>query len=365
MRRVKAYKFKLKPSPAVKLETTLDRCRELYNAALEERKGAYEIAHQSVGYVHQANQLPEIKDLRPELAQVYSQVLQNVLKRIDAAFNGFFRRVAGGERPGLRFKSRDRYDSFTYPGSGFRVAGNRLYLSKIGRVKFFLSRPIEGQIKTCSVKREADGWYVIFTVEPNQCRYLPRTCERAGIDVGLENFATLSTGEEKENPRHLLQAEGKLSAAQRRLSKKKKDSYRRRQARILLARHHQKLRRKRTDTHHKVALELIRAFDVIAIERLKIKGLVHNHCLAKSISDAAWGAFLLILAAKAAEAGRVVVKVDPRGTSQRCLCGADSPKTLKERWHSCEVCGLSAAPGSLCCARCFAPGPHRAGNARG
>jgi putative transposase len=114
-----------------------------------------------------------------------------------------------------------------------------------------------------------------------------------------------------------------------------------------------------------VALELIRAFDLIVIEKLKIKGLVHNHCLAKSINDAAWGTFLLILAAKAAEAGRVVVKVDPRGTSQRCICGADSPKTLKERWHRCEVCGLSAAPGSLFRVRCFAPGTHRAGNASG
>src|ERR1051326_5065854 len=164
---MKSFKYKLRPSKAIeeKLATTLDLCRELYNAGLSERRNAYQSAGISITYLQQANQLPEIKQTRNDLAEVNAQVLQDVLRRLDKSFQAFFRRIKQGEKPGYpRFKSRDRFNSFTYPQAkgAFHLDGNKLHLSKIGSMRLRLSRPVEGKIKTCTLKREVDGWYVIF-----------------------------------------------------------------------------------------------------------------------------------------------------------------------------------------------------------
>jgi putative transposase len=343
---MKAYKYKLKINVKFQAscERTLNVCRELYNAALQERRDAWALSRAPINFHQQCAQLPEIKRLRAEVDGVYSQVLQNTLRRLSRTFDAFFRRVKAGETPGYpRFKSKDRFDSFCYPQSGFRLEGDKLYLSKIGSCRIRLSRPVAGTIKTCTIKREADGWYVIFAVEENQCRFIPKTGDHVGIDVGLENFATLSTGKALENPRHLKQAERRLKTAQRKVSRRKKHSQRRRKAVALLAKQHQKIRRQRTDFHHQTALQLIHEFDTIAVEDLNIKGLALNHRLAKHISDAAWNAFFLILTSKAAEAGRQVVKVAPQFTSQDCArCGQRVRKTLAVREHRCIACGFVA-----------------------
>ena len=320
-------------------------CRELYNAALQERRDAWAINRVSVNYATQCAQLVEIKEVRPDLNGVHSQVLQQTLRKLQRAFEGFFRRVKSGETPGYpRFKGRDRFDSFCYPQAGFRLDGDKLHLSKIGSCRVRLSRPVEGTIRTCTIKREADGWYVIFAVEENQCRFLPKTGDSVGVDVGLENFATLSTGEVIENPRHLRRAERRLKTAQRKVSRRtNKRSNRRRKAVTLLRKQHQKIVRQRQDFQHKTALRLIREFDSVAVEDLNIKGLVKNHHLARSISDVAWRAFFQILTSKAAEAGRQVVKVSPQFTSQDChACGARVRKTLAVREHRCIACGFVA-----------------------
>ena len=344
---MRAYKYKLRLNRTFQAncERTLNVCRELYNAALQERRDAWAINRVSVNYATQCAQLSEIKALRPELTDVHSQVLQQTLRKLQRAFENFFRRVKTGETPGYpRFKDRDRFDSFCYPQAGFRLDGDKLHLSKIGSCRVRLSRPVEGTIKTCTLKREADGWYVIFAVEENQCRFIPKTGDSVGLDVGLENFATLSTGEVIENPRHLKNAERRLKTAQRKVSRRpNKRSNRRRKAVTLLRKQHQKVRRQRTDFQHKTALRLIREFDAIAVEDLNIKGLVRNHHLAKAISDAAWQAFFLILTSKAAEAGRQVVKVEPQFTSQDCAhCGQRVRKTLAVREHRCLACGFVA-----------------------
>src|SRR5262249_10027593 len=156
------------------LAATLDLCRELYNAGLQERRDAYKLQKKSLNYYDQANQLSDIKALRDDMKGLHSQVLQDVLKRLDKAFQAFFRRVK--ENPTQagfpRFKGQSRYNSFTYPQSGFKLVGNKLTLSKIGSCRLRLSRPIEGKIKTCSIKRQVDGWFVIFTVEENQAKGL-------------------------------------------------------------------------------------------------------------------------------------------------------------------------------------------------
>jgi putative transposase len=346
MRIVKAYKYKLKPSAKLIaiFESWLALLCELYNASLQERRDAYRINRLSINYTAQANQLPEIKKDRPEFAGIHSQVIQNVLKRVEFAFDNFFRRVKEGQKPGFpRFRSRSRYDSFTYPQSGFSLKGKKLHLSKIGQIKVHLSRPIEGEIKTCTIKREADGWYVIFAVEEAKKEAVLAPKESVGVDVGIESFATLSDDEAApiENPQYFRRAESDLKKAQRRVSRRVKGSHRRKKAVRLLGKKHLKVRRQRRDFHFKEARKLVAQYQGIKVEDLNIQGMVKNHHLAKSISDAGWGQFIMIVVNKAEEASRTVIKVHPSYTSQDCSrCGHRNRITLRTRIYRCSRCNL-------------------------
>ena len=344
--KVKAFRFKIRqPSKAVvqRFGQTLSLCRELYNAGLQERRDAWKLNRVSLSYVEQANQLSEIKAVRDDLDTVHSQVLQDVLKRLDKTFKAFFGRVKKGEKAGFpRFKGASRFDSFCFPQSGFKLQGDKLTLSKIGSVRIRLSREITGKIKTCTIRREVDGWYVIFTAETEK-EILPKTNQSIGIDVGLENFATLSNGEQINNPRFLRESEKSLKKSQRAVSRKARSagSQSRKKAIVKLRKKHLKIKRQRADFLHKTANGLITRFDEIAVEDLKIRNMVKNHHLAKSIADASWGNFLQMLEYKAENAGKRVWKVNPNGTSQTCTCGETVKKTLAVRQHQCSKCGLS------------------------
>ncbi|HEX6800425.1 MAG TPA: transposase [Ktedonobacterales bacterium] len=345
----KTFKYQLHPTPEQEqaLETVLWRCRELYNAGLEERKLAWEKRSVSVTFAMQSAQLPAIKEVRPEYRDVNAQVLQDVLHRLDRAFQAFFRRVQAGEKPGYpRFRGRDRYDSFTYPQVGEHggavLDGSLLSLSKIGRIRVRLHRPLEGAPKTVTISREADGWYVCISCADVPTAPLPPTGQETGIDVGLKVFLVTAHGEHIPNPRHYRKAERQLANAQRRVSRRTKGSHRRRKAVALLRRKHQTIARQRRDFHHKTALALLRQYDIVYLEDLRVRNLVRNPQLAKSISDASWGAFCTILHAKAAWAGRQVIAVPPAYTSQDCSgCGERGfPKSLSVRTHVCPSCGL-------------------------
>ncbi len=349
----KTFQYKLKPT--LEQERALDRtlllCRHIYNAAIGERREAWRMRGVSVTYYQQKAELPGIKEAVPEYAEVNAQVLQDVVLRVDRAFEAFFRRVKAGakqgETPGYpRFHGRDRYHSFTYPQvgehGGATLDGGVLSLSKIGRIPIRLHRPIEGTPKTVTISREADGWYVSFSCADVPVQPLPATGRETGIDLGIEAFATLSNGTRIFSPGWYRQAERALKTAQRRVSRRKKGSNRRRKAITLLAKAHQKVKRQRRDFHHKTALQLVRTNDTIYHENLQPANMVKNHHLAKSISDAGWGAFLIILTHKAAWAGRRIIAVNPAYTSQHCSgCGVLVAKGLSVRWHSCPECGTS------------------------
>lgn len=338
----KTFKYRLYPTKnqAVILGEQLALCCELYNAALQERRDAWKMAHKSINFRSQSDQLPQVKADRLDVKGVYSQVLQDVLHRVDKTFQSFFRRVRRKETPGFpRFRSRAWYDSFTYPQLGFAVEGARLNLSKIGSIKLKLHRPIEGTVKTVTIKREAGKWYACFSVEVESVPLSPSS-KTIGIDVGLTHFATLSDGREIDNPRFYRTAQSALRIAQRKVARRKRGSRRRRKAVRLLQRAHIHAGNQRSNFHHQIARTLVNTYGVISVEDLNVKGLARG-MLAKSVSDAGWSAFIAKLAYKAENAGRVLIKVDPRGTSQTCICGASVPKTLGQRWHECLACGLS------------------------
>lgn len=385
----KTFKYRIYPTKETerKLFWTLTRCRELYNAALTERRDAYNFhvkqhpnyydgptckqltSELTVGYYEQQNALPEIKaELREEYQDIAAHVLQDVLQRLDKAFQNFFRRCKNGENPGYpRFQGRNRYDSFTYPdGAGWKftvteqgkkLAGT-LHLTKIGKAKVKLHRPVEGKIKTMTIKREVDEWYVTFSCEVDAPEKLHVSYEDVGIDLGVTHLATLSDGEMIEHPRYYRRAQKTLEKRQQALARKKPGSNRRDKARKLAAKAHRKIARQRRDFHHKAAKKLVERYQVIVFEDIQVvnltrkpkpkqdengkylpNGAAAKGGLNKSMLDAGWGTFVSICTVKAAWAGRTIIKVDPKFTSQVCSqCGQVKKKDLSERWHSCD-CG--------------------------
>jgi putative transposase len=361
----KTFKYKILPTPEQedKMAFVLRRCRELYNAGLQERRDAWQKCHKSITRAHQSAELPAIKDVRPEYHDVHSQVLQDVLTRLNRAFQAFFRRVEKGEQPGYpRFQGANRYASFTYKqfGNGATLDDGYLLLAKIGQIAVKWSRPLEGTVKTVTVTHEADGWYCCFSCRDVPVQPLPPTSQETGIDVGLKVFLITAAGDVVKNPRHYRQAERDLKKAQRRVSRRKKGSKRRKKAARVLAKKHQHVRRQRTDFHHQTALALLRQYDVIYLEDLQVSnlsrrpkvkpdgngGFENNGArrkagLNKSINDAGWAQFRTILEGKAVYAGRRVVAVPPAYTSQDCSgCGERIEKSLSVRTHVCTSCGL-------------------------
>lgn len=340
------FKYRLMPTKAqdVFLEGELREAASLYNAAKQERDDAWKTCHKSINYYDQANQL---KAMRADGCLTLSNFscCQDVLRRVDKTYKAFFARVKRGEKPGFpRYRSARRYDSITFPsyGDGCRLLDNgKLRVQGAGHIKVKLHRPVEGEIKTVTIKRDAGRWFVCFSVECEPLP-LPASNRATGIDVGLNSFAVLADGTEIQNPRHYRNAEARLRCAQRKVARRKnKRSNRRRKAVVLLQRAHVHVGNQRWDFQHKVSRSLVNEYGLIAVEDLNVKGLASG-MMAKSVHDAGWSMFVAMLAYKAEDAGRRLVRVDPRGTSQTCLCGQRVPKTLADRWHDCPACGLSA-----------------------
>jgi putative transposase len=340
---IRTYKFKLEPmkEQIEKIEWTLSMCRWLYNSMLEQRKFAYEKRGISLNYNKQANELPTLKKEIPEFKQIQSQVLQHVAKRLDLAFQSFFRRVKNGENPGYpRFQGMNRFDSFTYPQSGFKIEGKHLRLSKIGKVRIKLHRQVEGKIKNCTIKRKNGKYYACFSCE---IEAKPQsTGKQVGIDLGVKHLAITSDGEFFEHPKYLRKSERKIKYLQRMVSRRKKGSNRRKKAISLLSKAWEEIANRRKDTAHKVSRYLVNKYDLIIFENLKITNMVKNHNLSKSIYDASWRMLIQYTTYKAEYAGKTVELVDPHNTSQVCSeCGQVVKKTLKERTHHCS-CGYVA-----------------------
>ncbi|MEV0144401.1 MULTISPECIES: transposase [unclassified Nonomuraea] len=367
----RSVKFLLRPTSkqAAALTQCLENHRELYNAALEHRRTAYRKAGVTVGYGEQSAELKEIRKADPHGQGRWSAgSQQQTLRCLDRAFAAFFRRIKAGHKAGYpRFKGRGRFDTVQWPAlkngaawdSQPRDPVTRVYLLGIGHVRVHQHRRVSGTVKTISVKREGARWFVVLSCDEVPAEPLPATGVVAGIDLGVVSLATTSDGEHIDNRRHLAACADRLAAAQRDLARKQRGSRRRRKAVARVAALHAKVRRGRLDGAHKAALALVRAYDVIVHEDLRITGMTRSASgtvehpgrnvaqkagLNRSILDAGWGVFLTILADKAESAGRELIAVEPRNTSRTCSrcghCAKENRVTQAE--FRCQGCGHAA-----------------------
>ena len=326
-----------------------------------------------VTFYSQDAQLKEIRAHDPERYGRWAFGCERAsIRRLDEAFQGFFRRVRAGEKPGYpRFKGRGWWDSIEWPAEkgGARWDSvphpkiTRVFLTGIGHVRVHQHRAVKGRVKTITAKRENGRWYVMLSCEDVPAEPLNPAGSSAGIDMGVASFLTTSDGRHMPNLRHLTATADRLAAAQRDLARKKRGSSRRKKAAAKLAGLHGKIRRQRLDHAHKTALALVRDYDLIVHENLKItnmtarprprpdgsgghapNGAAAKAGLNKSIHDAGWGIFLRILSAKAESAGRHVIAVDPRHTSQRCAqCGHTAAgNRVTQAQFRCLACGHQA-----------------------
>ncbi len=368
----RSFTFLLRPTrhQEIALAACLEDHRQLYNAALEHRRIAYAKAGVSIRYGDQSAELKHIRGDDPGGQGRWSfSSQQATLRRLDKAFGAFFKRVREGRTPGFpRFKGRGRFDSVEWPkdGDGCRwdsqpehPTATYVRLLGVGHVRVHQHRPVRGWVKTISVKREGSRWFVVLSCDEVPAEPLPATGASVGIDLGVASLVTTSDGGQVANRRHLAATAGRLAAGQRDLARKKRGSKRRRKAVARVAALHAKVRRQRLDGAHKAALALVRAYDVIAHEDLRITNMTRSASgtverpgrnvaqksgLNRSILDAGWGVFLTILADKAESAGRELIAVNPAGTSRTCArcghCAKDNRVT--QAAFACTACGHAA-----------------------
>jgi putative transposase len=354
----KTFKYRIYPTGKQEreLNSRLESCRKLYNHFLGERKTLWENQGESTTLYTQINTLKELKVTYPNLTDVYCQALQNVAVRVDLAYKAFFRRIKSGDKKvGYpRFKSVGRYDSITYPlyGRGIKIKVDRTKVTGIGLIKTVFHRSIEGTPKTAIIKKSSTGkWYVSFSCEVEN-NILPISTLNIGIDVGLETFAYMSDDTKIESPRFFRKEENELAKSQRKLDKlsiKDKDNKvlnfndkSRLKAKKVVSRVHERIYFKRHNFTHQESRKIVNTYQIICIEDLNVNRMLHNHCLAKSISDASWTSFFNLLHAKAEDAGRIVKSINPAYTSQDCSqCGHREKKSLSTRQHICKCCGLN------------------------
>jgi putative transposase len=332
-----AYKFRIYPTKSQErlLKETLETCRHLYNDLLFSR------IQSRIGVWGLQASLPKMKAESKYLAAVHSQVLQGVNFKLDKAFQAFFAGIAGHPK----FRRKGTCKSFTYPQyGGFRIDGNRLKLSKLGRVRIRLHRPIQGTPKTCTIVKDIDQWYACISAEAPEINTSRASSGRwVGVDLGLTNIAILSDGASIPNPKFLANSLGKLKSLQRALTKKQSGSRNREKAKIRLEKAWRIVRRQRDDFAHKVSHRLTNENEFVVFEDLKIRSMVKTHSFASAIMDSTWGKLRKLTAYKAERRGGRVILVNPSGTSQKCSgCGVMNPKMkdLSRRVFECDACGL-------------------------
>jgi putative transposase len=334
---IKNYIYRLYPSKLIesKMSTHLDLCRRLYNSLLYLNKITYSLEESFLFY----------RDLQPIVKTergIFSQVKQNIARRIDSALHKYF----VGKKCGVgfpRFKAKNHYKSWSYAQHGFKFNDGYLTLSKIGRIKVKEHRKVGGKIKTCTIKKTSNKWFVVFSVEVLDNKIQRLDHKEVGLDLGCKDFITLSDGTKVANPKYLKQSMQKISILQSirdtTISIKKKNKLS-----IKISKLHNKVHNQREDFLHKLSRRLTKEYSHIYIEDLKVNQLIKNtkekKNLRKTILDSGWGSFIQKLTYKAEEAGSKLIKVNPYNTTKLCnQCGKIVEKSLSNREHNCS-CGF-------------------------
>ena len=351
---IRTYKYLLRPNKEqiLALDFLLWQSRSIYNAALEQRITSYQVMGKGIGYSAQWAYFRDLRRGNPEtFGKLNASSLQQLLRRLDKAFQAFFRRLKAGETPGFpRFKGRNRFKSIEYTyGDGCKLRQGEngrihFYIQNVGEVRMCFHRPIpqNSEITHAVIKQINTRWYVCLMVKlPEQIALHQAKDKQVGIDLGLKNLIALSNGTLINNPRWLEDNLLKLRCLQRHASRQTKNSHRQKQTFSRIASLHEQIANQRNDYLHKIANHLVREFDLVAIEDLSLSFMNHNRHLSRSSHDAGLGELRQFLEYKAEEAGVQVVAVNPRNTSQICSkCGRIVSKELSVRVHACPECGL-------------------------
>jgi putative transposase len=319
------YKFRIYPTKEQEqlLLKTLDKCRFVYNKMLESLS-----KQDKPNRMELQNSIPKLKEKHPELKEVYSKVLQYEVYRLFSNLRALAKLKKNGKKIGkLRFKSKGWFKTMCYNQSGFKIIKTNkrldlLHLSKIGDIPIKIHREVKGKIKQIIIKKyNSCKWFAYIQVDSNIEKENKPIEKKVGIDVGIKYFLTDSDGLQIENPKFLDKSYKRLRIEQKKLSRKKEHSKNREKQRIKVAKVYEKIVNQREDFLHKLSRYYVNNYDFIAVEDLNIKNMVRNHYFSKHINDASWNRFIQFLSYKAERAGKIVVKVNPRGTSKEYKFG--------------------------------------------
>ena len=323
-------------------------CRWFYNRLLEELNKAKKKGKKLTKKETQAF-IVRLKKEKPELKEVHSKVLQMVNYTLWSNIFALSKLKKNKKKIGrLRFKGKYWYKSLNLNQTGFKInpKEKKIKLSKLGSINAKLHRKIDGEVKGIIIKKENTGkWFAVVQIEKKH-KKLKKTNKKVGIDLGITKFIVDSDKNKIENPKFISNSLEKLKTIQKQLSKKKKRSKNRKKAKLKLEKVHEKIENQRKDYLHKISRFYVNNYDELVVEDLNVKELSRlgkQKGLHRNILDASWTTFTHMLSYKAESAGRRVVKVNPRGTTQNCSsCGIKVPKKLKDRVHNCPNCGLIA-----------------------
>lgn len=342
-----------------RLLALLESCRQLYNAALQQRIEAYRKQGKSISLYEQHADLVDLRADDPEFRALPSEMTRlTALRRVDLAYSGFIRRARGGKKPGFpRFKGKDRFDTLVFGVWSWKIEGRKLII-KAGPAPIVLTMRNkihrEGEIKGLRIVKRQDRWWADFQIDVGPAPEVRVPFNEVGIDVGLKTFAKMSDGQVIENPHFLKKALPQIKEAQRDLSSKKKGSNNRKKSKQVLSRISAKVANRRQDFIFQTVAALAKEYDGFKVEKLNIVGMLDStrpapegmtekniRSMRRNIMDASWGMFIARLKDKAEEAGFPVGLVDPKGTTQNCSdCGTVVRKALNVRIHECPACGL-------------------------